>query len=177
MALWTAFEGLLRYRLAPTPGRKNTLLSTLREADNGSALGPFGAYLAGRVYRDLGMPDAMVALYDRATESIRGPLAVRMTFDAAGWYDLSERTEPARRRYRAVAVTDPKGLGTVAELRLAALALRTGDPDECLRRCRGLLGRPGTDRAEVLVLMGRGYELKRNYRFAAECFAGRVPPE
>ncbi len=177
MALWTAFEGLLRYRSAPTPGRKSTLLTALREADNGAALGPFGAYLAGRVYRDLGMPDAMVALYDTATESIRGPLAVRMTFDAAGWYDLSERYEPARRRYRAVAATDPKGLGPVAELRLAALALRTGDPDECLRRCRGLLGRAGTDRAEVLALMGSGYELKRNYRFAAECFAGRVPPE
>jgi tetratricopeptide (TPR) repeat protein len=177
IALWTAFENLLRYRGAPTAGRRNTLLSALREADDGRVLGPGGAYLAGRVYRDLGMPDQMVALYDKATESIRGPLAVRMTFDAAAWYDLSDRFESARQRYRAVAATDPKGLGSQAELRLAALALRTGNADECLRRCRGLLDRSGAHRTEVLALMGRGYEVKRNYRFAAECFAGRVPLE
>jgi tetratricopeptide (TPR) repeat protein len=177
MALWGAFEGLLRYRAQPSDGRRTSLLTTMREASDGRALGPCGVYLAGRVYRDLGMPDTMLVLYDQSTESIRGPLAVRMTFDAAAWYDLSERFEPARARYRAVAAADPKGLGPQADLRLAALALRTGDPDECLRRCRGLLGRPGADRAEVLSLMGKGYELKRNYRFAAECFAGRVPPE
>jgi tetratricopeptide (TPR) repeat protein len=177
MALWTAFEGLLRYRAAPTESRLSAMLTALREAGDGAALGPGGMYLAGRVYRGLEMPDRMAALYDRATESIRGPLAIRMTFDAGAWYDLSERFELARTRYRAVAATDPKGLGPQADLRLAAMALRAGNTDECLRRCRGLLDRSGIDRDEVLKLMGRGYEVKRNYRLAAECFAGRVPPE
>lgn len=177
MTLWAAFEGLLRYRGAPTESRRTAMLTAMREAGDGAALGPGGVYLAGRVYRDLGMPDRMAALYDKATESIRGPLALRMTFDAAAWYDLSERFELARSRYRTVAATDPKGFGPQAELRLAAMALRTGNTDECLRRCRGLLDRSGIERNEVLKLMGRGYETKRNYRFAAECFAGRVPPE
>ena len=177
MALGNAHEALLRFRGAPTDGRNTALLAALRECGDGRALGPAGSYLAGRVYRDLGMPDHMAALYDRATDGIRGPLAVRMTFDAAAWYDLCDRPEPARQRYRAVAATDPKGLGPQAELRLADMALRAGAVDDCIRRCRGLAGRPGADRSEVLVLMGRGYEAKRNYRSAAECFAGRVPAE
>ncbi|MBN9120338.1 MAG: tetratricopeptide repeat protein [Planctomycetes bacterium] len=177
MALWEALEDLLRFRTTPTESRRAVLLKALHGSDDARALGPGGAYLAGRVYRDLGMPDKMLALYDKATESTRGPLAMRMTFDAAAWCDLSERVGPARQRYLAVAATDPKGLGPQAELRLAAMALRAGDPDECLRRCRGLAARSGVDRSEVLALMGRGYEVKRNYRLAAECFAGRVPAE
>jgi hypothetical protein len=100
-----------------------------------------------------------------------------MTFDTATWYDLLDEFEPARQRYLAVAATDPKGLGAQAELKLAGMALRQGDPAECLRRCWAVLDRPGVDRADVLSLMGRGYEQQRNYRLAAECFAGRVPTE
>lgn len=177
IALGTLFEALLRYRAGPTAGRRTELSNALRAAADGRALGPGGAYLVGRVYRDLGQPEKTAALYDAATESIRGPLAVRMTFDAAEWYDLSERRDAARQRYLAVAATDPKGLGPKAELKLAGMALRNGNADECVRRCRALIDRPGVERLEVLSLMGRGYEVRRNYRLAAECFGGRVPVE
>jgi hypothetical protein len=100
-----------------------------------------------------------------------------MMFDAAAWYDLSDQTERARRRYRAVAATDQKGYGLRAELALADMRLREGATDDCLRRCRELLDRPGVARADVLELMGRAYEAKRNYRYAAECYGGRVPAE
>lgn len=176
-ALGTALDALLRYRAAPSDSRKSTLLKALAECGDARALGPAGAYLAGRVYRDLGLPDRMAALYDRATDGVRGPLAVRMTFDAATWYDLSERADLARQRYRAIAVTDPKGFGPLAELRLAAMSLRAGATDDCVRRCRALLDRPGVERTDVLALLGRAYEAKRNYRAAAECFGGRAPAE
>jgi hypothetical protein len=100
-----------------------------------------------------------------------------MTFDAATWYDLIERPELARQRYLAVAATDAKELGTQAELRLASMALRERKAEECVRRCRVVLERPGVDRLEVLALMGRAYESQRQYRLAADCFAGRVPGE
>lgn len=177
MALETAFESLLRYKATPTEGRRVILLADLSATGDARAIGPGGVYLAGRIYRELGMPEKTAAIYDAATDSIRGPLAMRMTFDAAEWYDLIDRYEPARQRYLAVAAVDPKGLGSKAELRLAGIALRLGNADECLRRCRAVLDRPGVERGEVLSLMGRGYEQQRNYRLAAECFAGRVPAE
>ncbi|QJW98035.1 hypothetical protein FTUN_5615 [Frigoriglobus tundricola] len=175
--LRTAFEALIRYRAMPTPSRRKMLLDALREASDGRGLGPGGTYLVGRVYRDLGMSEKTVAMYDKATDTIRGPLAVRMTYEAAEWYDLLDRRDAARPRYLAVAATDPKGLGPKAELKLAALALRAGNPDDCIRRCRAIADHSGVERAEVLALMGRGYEARRNYRQAAECFAGRVPTE
>ena len=116
--------------------RKDAALKALEECDECRRLGPAGVYLAGRVYRDLALPDRMAALYDAGTDGVRGPLAVRMMFDAAAWYDLSDQTERARRRYRAVAATDQKGYGLRAELALADMRLREGATDDCLRRCR-----------------------------------------
>lgn len=171
------FESLFRYRSTPTKGRREILLDTLHHTSNARGLGPCGLFLAGQVYRTLDLPERTAALYDAATETTRGPLAVRMTFDAAQWYDLLDRFEPARQRYLAVAAADAKGLGSQAEFRLAGMAYRQRHADECIRRCRTLLDRPGMDRAEVLGLMGRAYELQRNYRLAADCFAGRVPVE
>jgi len=171
------FESLFRYRSTPTKGRREILLDALHQTSNARGLGPCGLFLAGQVYRTLDLPERTAALYDAATETIRGPLAVRMTFDAAQWYDLLDRFEPARQRYLAVAAADAKGLGAHAEFRLAGMAYRQRHAEECIRRCRTLIDRPGMDRAEVLGLMGRAYELQRNYRLAADCFAGRVPVE
>jgi hypothetical protein len=33
------------------------------------------------------------------------------------------------------------------------------------------------EKQAVLAVMGRGYELKKDFRAAADCFAGRVPAE
>jgi hypothetical protein len=176
-ALWSALDALVRYRAAPTSGRREELLAALSDSGDAAALGPGGTFLAGRVYRDLGLVERTAALFDAASLTTRGPLAQRMTFDVAEWYDLLDRADAARQRYLAVAATDPKGLGPKAELRLAELALRERKVDECLRRCRALLGRAEAERAAVLAVMGRGYELKRNYSAAADCFAGRVPAE
>lgn len=176
-ALNMALEALLRYRSSTTASRRATLLEALRGSGDVSALGPGGTLLAGQVYRELGLPDRTAALYDAASVATRGPLSARMTFEAAEWYDLLDRRNDARQRYLAVAVIDPKGYGPSAELKLAEMALRERKADECVRRCRALLAREGTDRAAVLAVMGKGYELTRNYRAAADCFAGRVPTE
>ncbi len=176
-ALRAALEAVLRYRAAPTPGRRTALLDALRASNDGAALGPGGTFFAGLVYRDLGQTERTVALFDAASLTTRGPLAHRMTYTVAEWYDVLGRPDEARQRYLAIAATDPAGLGPSAHLRLAEMALRERKADECLGRCRALLKREGIDRAAVLALMGRGYELQRNFRAAAECFSGRVPAE
>jgi tetratricopeptide (TPR) repeat protein len=175
-ALADCFDKLFRYRTGPSESRRTLLLDAMRDASDARKLGPGGVYLAGRIYRALDLPDRAAALYESMT-TIRGPRAIHMTFDVAEWYELSEKTEPARQRYLAVAATDPKGLGPQAELRLAEMACRERDTEECIRRCRVLLKQKSVDQAEVLAVMGRAYELQRNYRLAADCFAGRVPVE
>jgi tetratricopeptide (TPR) repeat protein len=176
-ALRTALDAAVRYRTSPTAGRRSALVDALRAARDAGALGPGGTYLAGRIYRDLGLAERTITLFDAAALTTRGPLAQRMTFEVAEWYDLLERSDDARQRYLAIAATDPRGFGPKAELALAALALREKKTEECLRRCRVLLARGAVDRIAVLGLMGRGFEQKKNYRAAADCFAGRVPGE
>lgn len=171
------FGTLLRYRAAPSDGRAAELTDLLAQGSDGRPLGPVGVYLAGQAYREAGKADAMTALYDRAAEAVRGPLAVRMTLAAAEHLWALDRVGPARQRFLAVATVDPVGLGLTAELRLAELAAREGDGAGCVARCRRLLARPGADPAEVLPVMARGFELNRQYRAAADCLAGRVPAE
>lgn len=174
-ALVAFLEALLQYRSGPTDSRRQRVLRTLGECAEGRDLGPAGFFFVGQVYRELNQPEKMVVLYDRATESLRGPLAIRMMFEAAEWYFLHDKRDAARSRYFAIAATDPKGLGPQAELRLAELAFRDGAIGECLEGCRSLVNRSGVNQVEVLKLMGRAYEALRQYRRAAECFAGRVP--
>jgi tetratricopeptide (TPR) repeat protein len=171
------FEWLLRHRASPSEGRKELFLHAAHEADEGRKLGPAAVYLVGLAYREMGRPDRMVALYDAAAETTHGPIASWMTFDAADrFYKLDARYE-ARQRYLAVTVSDPEGLGPTAELRVAELAARDGRGEECIRRCLRAAGRPGVDGSKLLAVLGRGYELQRDYRRAAECFAGRLPKE
>lgn len=176
-ALFELFEALLRYRVAPTESRGEALLTALHTADHGRRLGLVGVFLAGQAYRDLGHHERAVGLYDTTSETARGPLAVRMIFEAAKRFDQLELRYEARQRYLIVAVMDPHGLGPKAELRVAELAAREGRGAECVRRCRELIGRPGIELPELLAVMGHGYELLKQYRHAAECFAGRLPAE
>lgn len=173
--LLSAYEALFRYRGAPTPSRKAAVLDALALCGNGRTLGPAGAFLFGGFYRELDQPERAAALYDSVAQTNRGPMVVRMTYDAGDWYALSGNVPAARQRLLAVAALDPKGLGPRAELRLADLDLRAGRAAECVKQCRALVSRPGAPRTEVLALMGKAYEAQKNYRAAAECYSGKVP--
>lgn len=173
--LLAAYEALFRYRGAPTPSRKAAVLDALARCGNGRSLGPAGAFLFGGFYRELDHPERGAALYDSMSDAHRGPLVVRMTYDAGEWYALAGDAATARQRMLAVAALDPNGLGPRAELRLADLELRAGRAAECVRMCRALVARAGAPRAEVLALMGKAYEVQKNFRAAAECYGGKVP--
>jgi tetratricopeptide (TPR) repeat protein len=169
------FDALLRYRSKPSESRGDKVADTLVGIGEGRLLGPAGYLLAGQVYREIGRFDHSAGVYDAARELTRGPVAVRMTFEAAERYDQLDLREEARKRYSVVAAVAQDEWGSKAELRLADLAARDRRGEECIRRCRALLGRKGIESKEVLALMGRGYELLKMYRSAAECFAGHVP--
>ncbi len=171
------FEALHRYQVRPSDGRAQELIDTLKEAENGRLLGPAGVFLAGMIYARLGLLDQMAELYRVESSIAKGTMALQMTFAVAEREHELDRRESARERFLSVAAHDHEKLGARAEYRLAELAWRDRQGAECVARCRALIGRAGVESAECLALMGRGYELRRMHRHAAECFAGRVPAE
>jgi tetratricopeptide (TPR) repeat protein len=170
-------EAIVRYRMAPSDGRQSILEAALENAREGPVLGSAGTLLAGQAYRDIEKPDTMAEMYDAAVETARGPLAIRMTFTVAERLLERDDRSGARQRFLAVAAADPEGLGPKAELRIADLAARDGKGLDCIQRCRALIGRPNVDMSELLSVLGRGYELEKQYGQAAEAFAGRIPAE
>lgn len=170
------FDEHLRHAGAPTPLRTESLFAAVKQADGGRRLGPAGVYLVGRVYRDLGFETTTVGLYER-TVAAGGPWAPRMTLTVGEILADEGRLAEARQRLLAVAAIDAGDLGRKAEMRLADLDVRNGDPAAALKRCRRLMDRPDADETALLLLMGRAHEAAGEYRKAALCFAGRYPPD
>lgn len=177
IALEELFDLLLRYRKSPSEGRRERLLHGLGEVNLERAFGSVGAVLTGRGYRDAGVPNRAIGTYERATQTVRGPLALKMHMEIAERYDELNLWDQARQRYLIVMALDPAGHGPRAELRVAEFALRDRRADECVRRCLNVVGRPGIDRTKLLALLGRAYEMQGKFRDAAECFAGRLVTE
>ncbi len=170
-------SAILHYHVRPTENRQSIVEAAVRDARDGEALGPVGLLLAGQAYRDVDNFEHMVEIYESAVESTRGPIAIRMTFAVAERKLQLDQWTAARSRYLAVVAADPDGLGPRAQLRLAELNAREGLGTECIRRCRSIVDKPGIELEDVLPVLGRGYELVRDYRRAAEAFAGRLPSE
>src|SRR5205807_1501591 len=62
----------------PAAALRAQLLNAAIQADGNSAIGPAGAYLLGRAYREVGMSTRMALLYEDELKRCRGPLAVLM---------------------------------------------------------------------------------------------------
>jgi tetratricopeptide (TPR) repeat protein len=176
-ALADFLSALLEYRGRPSDLRADKVSQALEAVGEGELLGASGYLLAAQVYREIGRHDRAAGVSDAAGERTHGKLSLRLTFEAAERYDQLDLRAEARKRYAVVAATDTQEFGPKAAFRMANLALRDGRGGECVQRCRTLIGNSVVDQNELLDVMGRGYELLKQYRRAAECFAGRVPAE
>jgi tetratricopeptide (TPR) repeat protein len=176
-AMMDFYEALFRYRSNPSANRGDRVAEALTRIGDGRNLGASGFLFAGQVYCEIGRYDRAAGLFDAAARVTLGPVSVRMLFEAAERYNELDLRAEARKRYVVVSATESNDWAARAELRLAELAIRDRRGDECIRRCQALLGRDGVERSEVLDRMGRGYELLKMYRSAADCFAGKAPGE
>lgn len=172
-------DALARYRLLPESRRgsrqSGELLAALLAARDTNLLGPTGARLVGRAYRDLGMAEEMAATYEKALRGLDGPVALAMTADLAEHLYRTGRRREARERFELVA-SRPGGDSFQARLRLAEITLQDHEADDCLRRCRALLkDYPAADLTPVLQVMGKAFAQKGDHDKAAQCFAGKVP--
>lgn len=170
------FGDYLRQSNAPTELRTDALYAAVKQVDGGRRLGPAGVYLIGRVYRDLGFGAKTVALYeDRIAAG--GPWSPRLTLAVGEILIDDDRPDDARQRLLAVAAVDDGDLGRRAEMLLADLELRAGQPAAARTRCQRLLDRPDADETALLALLGRAHEAVGEYRKAALCFGGVRPPD
>jgi tetratricopeptide (TPR) repeat protein len=152
------------------------LLAAILATRGDTVLGVAGQWLAGMAYADLGMPEQMAEVLERALPLARRQLAGEMSFALANyWYNTGQRAK-ANLLYDSLAGTKTP-LAAKAKLRLAEAALEDNNPDDCLQRCHAILSDdPPADATVVLTLMGKAFERKGNFRQAADCFAGRIPP-
>ncbi len=170
--LCEAFASYFRYRDAPTDARQGLLAGAVKAAGYGDAFGPAGVWIFGSWLRHADR----TAIYDTASDTARGEWAIRfaLALGEQRWKDGN--TTDAAARFAAVATADAGERGDRARVRLAEIAFARGEPAECVRLGRVVLRRDPDDRADVLRLVGRGYEKLGDARAAAECFAGRLPP-
>lgn len=141
-------------------------------------LGPTGQLLVGRALRAVGVGERVIPLYERELE--RNPprmIALEMKFAIAEQHQRDQQPAEAKAGWQELATSGEGTWKNKAQLKLAELALSDGAWDECLAACRALHESVGVSRKDTLQLMGRAYERLNNDRLAAECYAGRLPPQ
>lgn len=153
-------------------------LSEDRLPSEDRVLGPAGALLVGRAYRDLGQTNEMVIVYRKLLPTLKGPLAEEMAYAVAEEYLARDRRDSAAQLYAVLARGEGSKLAGTAKLRLAEIALQEKKPTDALALCRKLIDeKQPVNRTALLSLMGQAYEMAGDHRRAARCFAGEVPEE
>lgn len=170
-------DALCRYRTAANPkgtGEAEDLLYAVLNAGDDSAAGPAGVYILGRVAHELSFGPRMAKMYERTLESLRGGLAMQMTRVLAD-YEFNEG-DPTKARvlYQALTQYKQNEVGRHAWLQLAKLANQANDPDTAITCCEQAI-KIDADLKATLKELGRAYEAKKDYRRAADAFAGRIP--
>jgi tetratricopeptide (TPR) repeat protein len=173
-------DTLARYRACTDRKLKQResadLLTCLLTLHDENFLGPPGLLLLAQSYRDLGMNDRLIAFATKALPRLRGPLAIEMSATLADAYYATDKQAQAAALYARVAAgRGPQAVP--ARLRLAEIALKSKNSNECLKWCRRLLQEPGTtDAGVILRLMAGAYELAGERDKAIRCLSGKVPP-
>ncbi len=159
------------------------LLAALLTVRGDPLLGPTGLVLMGQAYRELGMQEEMVRVYEKALPDLRGPLASELSLSLAeAWYGrgnsapTADKREAAVNLYKKLAAGGPASEARRARLRLAEIALQEKKPQDCLKSCRELLQEKfGADVPAVLRLMADAYEQTGDRDKAIRCLSGQLP--
>jgi len=159
-----------------TTAEEEDLLHSFLSVGDEQIVGPAGTLLFGQACRELHMEMVMISHYDKLLETLRGPLALQMTYELGEYHLALGHTAPARAKLLGLAAADHGLWGNRARLQLADLALKDDKPEDCLRFSREALSGGGEFREPALKRMGSALSRQGKHALAAECFAGRVPP-
>src|SRR5581483_5434950 len=135
-----------------------------------------GVLLVGQAYRELGMVDQLIAVYQPALREARGAIAEEMSFSLADAYSSVGKTDNAKQLWLSLAILPGSRWTAPSKFRLAELALRQNRSKEALLWCRQLLPvQPPERMPDLLQLMGRAFEQTGDLEQAARCFRGDRP--
>lgn len=168
-------------RLQAAADRRQTrhasdLLSAMINLGEESYLKSLGVLLMGQAYRELGMVDQLVAVYQPALSNARGPVAEEMSYSLAEAYLTLGKRDDAKRLWLTLAILDGSRWAAPSKFRLAQLALMENRSKEALLWCRQLLPvQPPESMPALLELMGRAFEQTGDWEQAARCFRGERP--
>ena len=171
-------DSLSRYRAIPDrkmiSRESGDLLASILVMREAEILGISGEYLVGQAYAELGLADQMAAAYTKSLTHAHGPLALRMAL-ALGDYRVKLGQYPeARKHFNGVAINSSRKFATLGMLGLAGVDLLEKKFDDCIETCHLVLEEDkASDVRSVLLLMGRAFEQKGDYRRAALSFAGK----
>ena len=140
-----------------------------------SPTGPAGTLLFGQACREASFAPLLLEHYDRAMESLQGPLALRMNWEAGEQLLSMGRLDAAMQRFLAVAAVDEGEWGARSRLQLAEIELRNGQPRKSLKLCREVVGSYPSLRDAALVVMGKSFAKLGDHERAAICFGGKMP--
>lgn len=150
------------------------LLSATLAAQESRVLGVVGKLLIGQAYREMGMNDQMIQVYEKALPEARGPLAAEMAFTLAEGLLADNKHEEGVRRLTQLADSKDPAWAARARFLLAQIALDASQPQDCLHWCRDLLkDQEHIDIKAVLKLMGHAHEQRGDHARAAQFFQGR----
>jgi tetratricopeptide (TPR) repeat protein len=179
-AIAAFLDGLARYRVAVERKQSRVqsaeLLAALMAFPEQNPLGCVGQLLRGHAFRELGMSDQMAKIYEEAVGHCSGAVADEMNYHLAHYFCDTGKRPAGAALLRALASKAAGKWSAAAQLRLAAISLEEGRPQECLLFCEPLLTlEPPSDRLALLKLMGQAHEALGNYEQAAQCYAGQLP--
>jgi len=152
------------------------LLAAMLNMGEESYLGSLGVLLVGQAYRELGMMDQMIVVYEPTLRRARGPVAEEMSYSLAEAYRTLGKVEDAKRLLLSLAILDGSRWAAPAKFRLAQIALVENRSKEALLWCRQLLPvQPPEKMPALLQLMGQAFEQAGDIEQAARCFRGERP--
>lgn len=152
------------------------LVAALTRVTPDSLFPQAGLLLIGESWKELGISAQMAALYSSRLPQLRTDwMRRRMAYSLIEYHRVVGNEKQIEQLLALVGglAEGDDGVG----LAQAEQYLRAGQFNTAVVLCRGLLSEPGTNRSELLRVMGRAFEKEQNFRDAALCFAGMLPPD
>lgn len=156
------------------------LITTSSRVDPESFFGGYGYWLLGDAFDDLGLLTQAANVYGRGVKSVpTGPLKFYLQLQSARSLVALGDGEKGLKELIAVAQTEQQPWAVDAQLKVIEMKLDEGETDWCLQAARSLIAVAKSDhhRRELLQLIGKIYQTRRDHYRAALCFSGLLPPE
>ena len=158
--------------------RGRTLVSAVAHVEPGRSFGFAGYLLLGQAHDELGLPSQMKDVYREALQvAPQHFLRDRVQYELAMHLAENREWSQAQELLQGLVDESSSRWSRQARFALAEVALQQEQIEDCLRWCYELVdtSMSGSEKQQLLKMMGQAYERQADHLKAALCFAGLVP--